>query len=231
MVWRDWACYWDGYLSLWLCRYASTFQYASSSAKCGYQYSSGLHVWHSWTFSNWIEPTFVMSSGTRRVHTGHCRERIPTSKLHWFYRWNRPSNLKTFRHQGVLYNSHKRMHAVPSLYQMGSLEICMDLWKNGTKVSDNLLEGRKHDAGMHADSGLLTQYESFAFSPANLYLWRSCQYTLHSHFSAMLSSQPKWKNSIQPWLHWKCSVECLLGAITNYFKCSDVNKNQTSNSV
>lgn len=222
MVWRDWACYWDGYLSLWLCRYASTFQYASSSAKCGYQYSSGLHVWYSWTFSNWIEPTFVMCSGTRRVHTGHCIGFIDgTVRLIW-----RPLDISEFYTTAI--NGCIPCHHFTKWAHWKFVWTCE---KTETKVSDNLLEGRKHDAGMHADSGLLTQYESFAFSPANLYLWRSCQYTLHSHFSAMLSSQPKWKNSVQPWLHWKCSVECLLGAITNYFKCSDVNKNQTSNSV
>lgn len=79
--------------------------------------------------------------------------------------------------------------------------------KTETKVSDNLLEGRKHDAGMHADSGLLTQYESFAFSPANLYLWRSCQYTLHSHFSAMLSSQPKYSHDCIENAQWNAYWE------------------------
>ena len=118
--------------------------------------------------------------------------------LHWFYRWNRPSNLKTFRHQGFYTTAINGCMPCHHFTKWAHWKFVWTCEKTETKVSDNLLEGRKHDAGMHADSGLLTQYERFAFSPANLYLWRSCQYTLHSHFSAMLSSQPKWKNSIQP---------------------------------
>ena len=49
---------------------------------------------------------------------------------------------------------------------------------------------------MHADSGLLTQLERFAFSPAYLYLWRSFLHIAQSFFrNAVLTAQMETFNS------------------------------------
>ena len=84
-------------LSLSLLRHASAFQKVCSSAKYGYQYISGLDMRHSQTFSNWVKPTFDKSLGTQSLCTGHCKKRIPTSKLLWFYRWNCLPHLQTLK--------------------------------------------------------------------------------------------------------------------------------------
>ncbi|CAH3032617.1 unnamed protein product, partial [Porites lobata] len=59
--------------------------------------------------------------------------------------------------QGIVYNGHKRVHALK--YQSVALPCGMISNMYGP------VEGRKHDAGMLADSGLMRDLERYAFSP------------------------------------------------------------------
>ena len=72
-------------------------------------------------------------------------------------------------------------------------------------------EGRKHDAGMLADSGLLNDMRNFAFSPAGqpVCVYGDPAYPLRIHFQAQV----------------RVSVEWLFGDIINFFKFLDYKKN------
>ncbi|XP_068738581.1 uncharacterized protein [Montipora capricornis] len=126
------------------------------------------------------------------------------------------------RHQRVLYNGHKRVHSLK--YQSIALP-------NG--LIGNLygpVEGRRHDAGMLADSGLLRQLERYAFSPAvqPMCVFGDPAYPLRIHLqapfrNAALTVQMEAFNSAMSAV--RCSVEWLFGDISNYFKFLDFKKN------
>ena len=94
----------------------------------------------------------------------------------------------------------------------------------------NISEGRKHDAEMLADSGLLRQLEHAAFSPAGqpMCVFGDPAYPLRIHLqapyrNAALTAQMEAFNSAMSAV--RCSVEWLFGDITNYFKFLDFKKN------
>jgi len=91
-------------------------------------------------------------------------------------------------------------------------------------------EGRKHDAGMLADSGLLNDLQRYAFSPTGqaMCLYGDPAYPLRIHLqapfrSAVLTPAMQAFNSSMSTV--RESVEWLFGDIVNYFKLMDFNKN------
>ena len=83
---------------------------------------------------------------------------------------------------------------------------------------------------MLADSGLLRQFEHYAFSPAGqpMCVFGDPAYPLHSHLqvpfcNAALTIQMEAFNSAIS--VGRCSVEWLFGDISNYFRFLDFNKN------
>ena len=97
-------------------------------------------------------------------------------------------------------------------------------------VSHFIAEGRKHDAGMLADSGLLNNLQRFAFSftgqPMRLY--GDLAYPLRIHLqipfrNAVLTPAMQAFNSSMSAV--RESVEWLFGDIINYFKFMDFNNN------
>lgn len=92
------------------------------------------------------------------------------------------------------------------------------------------LEGRKHDAGMLADSHLLQDLSQFAFSAAGhpLCIYGDPAYPLRVHLqspfrNAMLTPQMEQYNSAMSSV--RISVEWLFADIVNYFKFLDFKKN------
>lgn len=94
----------------------------------------------------------------------------------------------------------------------------------------SLSEGRKHDAGMLADSNLLANLQAFAFSRVGdpLCIYGDPAYPLRVHLhapfrNALLTPQMEAYNSSMSSV--RSSVEWLFGDIVNYFKFIDFKKN------
>ena len=93
-----------------------------------------------------------------------------------------------------------------------------------------LSEGRKHDAGILADSNLLANLQAFAFSRVGdpLCIYVDPAYSLRVHLqapfrNALLTPQMETYNSSMSSV--RSSVEWLLSDIVNYFKFIDFKKN------
>lgn len=94
----------------------------------------------------------------------------------------------------------------------------------------NYLEGRKHDAGMLADSDLLTSLERYAFSPTGqpMCVYGDPAYPLRVHLQApfrhgRLTPQMEAYNTCMSSV--RTSVEWLFGEVLNEFKFLDFKKN------
>ena len=91
-------------------------------------------------------------------------------------------------------------------------------------------KGKRHDAGMLADSVLLQDLAAYAFSPAGLPMcvFGDPAYPLRVHLQG-----PFWNPNLTPLMHalnasmssLRVSVEWLFGDIINYFKFLDFKKN------
>ena len=97
-------------------------------------------------------------------------------------------------------------------------------------VTNFIPEGRKHDAGMLADSGLLNDLQRYAFSPTGqaMCLYGDPAYPLRIHLqapfrNAVLTPAMQAFNSSMSTV--RESVEWLFGDIVNYFKFMDFKKN------
>ena len=91
-------------------------------------------------------------------------------------------------------------------------------------------EGRKHDAGMLADSGLLNDLQRFAFSTTGqaMCLYGDPAYPLRIHLQAPFRNAvltPAMEAFISSMSAVRESVEWLFGDIVNYFKFMDFHKN------
>ncbi|XP_027058559.1 uncharacterized protein LOC113685269 [Pocillopora damicornis] len=124
--------------------------------------------------------------------------------------------------QRVVYNGHKRVHALK--FQSFTLPNGMIANMYGP------VEGRKHDAGMLADSGLLNDLQRFAFSTTGqpMCLYGDPAYPLRIHLqapfrNAVLTPAMQAFNSSMSAV--RESVEWLFGDIVNYFKFMDFHKN------
>lgn len=93
-----------------------------------------------------------------------------------------------------------------------------------------LSEGRRHDAGMLADSGLLRELQQNAFSPTGdaMCVYGDPAYPLRIHLQApfrerVLTPQMQAYNASMSRV--RTSVEWLFGDVINYFKFLDFRKN------
>ncbi|KAK3727215.1 hypothetical protein QZH41_020352 [Actinostola sp. cb2023] len=124
--------------------------------------------------------------------------------------------------QRIVYNGHKRVHALK--FQSIALP-------NG--LIGNLygpVEGKKHDAGMLADSGLLNNLQQFAFNAAGqpLCVYGDPAYPLRIHLegpfkNGVLTPQMQAYNAAMSAV--RTSVEWLFGDVVNSFKFMDFKKN------
>ena len=126
------------------------------------------------------------------------------------------------RNQRVLYNGHKKVH---------SLKFQSVAAPNGQVGSlFGPVEGKRHDSGMLADSGLLNQLQKYSFSTAGniLSIYGDPAYPLRPHLQSpfrgahLTPLQNDWNKSMSA---ARVSVEWIFGDIINYFKFLDFKKN------
>ena len=93
-----------------------------------------------------------------------------------------------------------------------------------------IAEGRKHDSGLLADSGLLPVLEEHAVSPAGhpMCLYGDPAYPLRVHLQAPFRNvnlTPQMMAFNKGMSEVRVSVEWMFGDIANYFKFMDFKKN------
>ncbi|CAH3017456.1 unnamed protein product [Porites evermanni] len=124
--------------------------------------------------------------------------------------------------QRIVYNGHKRVHALK--FQSLSLP-------NG--LIGNLfgpVEGRKHDAGMLNDSGLLRDLQQYAYNPAAqaMCIYGDLAYPLRVHLQTpfrRVPLTPLMQDYNEAMSALRISVEWLFGDVINSFKFLDYKKN------
>ena len=126
------------------------------------------------------------------------------------------------RNERVLYNGHKKVH---------SLKFQSVAAPNGPDaILFGLVEFKRHDNGMLADSGLLNQLQQYSFSTAGnvLCIYGDPAYPLRPHLQSpfkgahLTSLQNDWNKSMSA---ASLSVEWIFGDIINYFKFLGFKKN------
>ena len=124
--------------------------------------------------------------------------------------------------QRIVYNGHKKVHA---------LKFQSVVTPNG--MIANLfgpVEGKRHDSGMLADSGLLHDMSNYCFSPNGtpLCIYGDPAYPLRMHLQAgfkganITPQQELWNSRMSA---VRASVEWVFGDIVNWFKFIDFKKN------
>ena len=124
--------------------------------------------------------------------------------------------------QRILYNGHKRVHAIKFQSVAAPNGLVANLY--------GPVEGRRHDSGMLADSGLLTNLQAHSFSPTGrvLCIYGDPAYPLRQHLQApfrgavLTPQQIAWNKSMS---EVRVSVEWIFGDIVNYFKFLDFKRN------
>lgn len=118
-----------------------------------------------------------------------------------------------------MHNEHKRVHGL----KFQSIALPNGLIGN----IFGSVEGRKHDAGMLADSGILNDVGNFAFSPAGqpMCVYGDPAYSLWIHLQAPYS-QGRLTQQMEDYnKRVRVSVEWFFGDIINSFKFLDYKKN------
>ena len=126
--------------------------------------------------------------------------------------------------QRTIYNGHKRVHAIKFQSVVAP---------NGLiALLDGPYEGRKHDSGMLADSGLLTKLGNHSFDQYGqaLCLYGDPAYPLRIHLQGPFRNAARGLNAAQAdynkaMSQVRTSVEWVFGDIVNYFSFLDYKKN------
>lgn len=94
----------------------------------------------------------------------------------------------------------------------------------------SIVEGKKHDSGMLAESGLLQQLQQFAYSPTGqtMCIYGDPAYPLRIQLQAPFRNAvitPEMQAFNSAMSRVRISVEWLFGDVINYFKFLDFKKN------
>ena len=125
-------------------------------------------------------------------------------------------------HQRIVYNGHKRVHSI----KFQSVVIPNGLIAN----LSGPYEGKKHDSGMLAQSGLLANLENYSYSPTGdlLCIYGDPAYPLRPHLQGPfkdLQLTPEQRDFNKAMSATRVSVEWVFGDIINFFKFLDFKKN------
>ena len=125
--------------------------------------------------------------------------------------------------QRVVYNGHKRVHAIKFQSIVTPSGMIANLY--------GPVEGRRHDSGMLAMSGLLDELETYSFSPTGqpLCIYGDPAYPYRVHLQCPFARRavllPEEQAFNQSMSQVRASVEWVFGDIVNYFKFTDFKKN------
>ncbi|CAH3013849.1 unnamed protein product [Porites evermanni] len=112
--------------------------------------------------------------------------------------------------QSTIYNGHKRVHAIKFQSVTTSNGLIANLY--------GPVEGKRHDAAILRDSGLLANLENYAISPAGqpMCLYGDPAYPLRIHLQALFRDvrlAPEMESFNQSMSHVRVSVEWIFGDV------------------
>ena len=123
----------------------------------------------------------------------------------------------------MVYNGHKRIHALKFQSVVTPNGLIANLFA--------LVEGRRHDSGMLAMSGLLPQLEQMSFSPTgqSMCMYGDPAYPHRMHlqcpYAQWQALSPDEQAFNQSMSQVRVSVEWVFGDVVKYFKVTDFKKN------
>lgn len=179
---------------------------------------------HGFRLTSWNQP-FLSPANLQEYANAITRQGSPLTNCFGFIDGTVRPICRPGENQRIVYNGHKRVHALK--FQSVALP-------NG--LIANLygpVEGRRHDAGMLKDSGLLNSLERVAYSPRGdvLCLYGDPAYPLRPHLMApyRLGEVPVFTANMEAFNEAmssvRVSVEWLFGDVLNSFKFLDFKKN------
>ena len=126
------------------------------------------------------------------------------------------------KHQRLLYNGHKRIHAIKFQSVVAPNGLIANLY--------GPVEGRRHDSGMLAESRLLTSLQEHSFSPNGqpLCIYGDPAYPMRIHLQAPFKGArltPIQQDFNKAMSQVRISVEWVFGDIIDYFAFLDFRKN------
>ncbi|XP_028415379.1 uncharacterized protein LOC114538401 [Dendronephthya gigantea] len=176
-----------------------------------------IYVRKSHLLQRWDSPFLTQDSLQTYANVIHAKG-APLSNCFGFIDGTVRPICRPGKHQRDVYNGHKRVHSI----KFQSIVIPNGLIAN----LSGPWEGRKHDAGMLAESGLMRDLERIAYSPTGetLCIYGDPAYPLRVYLQAPfrdanltdeMKAYNKAMNSV------RVSVEWLFGEIVKYFRCTD----------
>ena len=183
-----------------------------------------VYITHGFRLTSWNQP-FLSSANLQEYAYAISRKGSPLTNCFGFIDGTVRPICRPGEKQRVVYNGHKRVHALK--FQAVAIP-------NG--LIANLygpVEGRRHDAGMLKDSGLLNTLERDAYSPRGevMCLYGDPAYPLRPQLMApyRLGEVPILTADMQAFNEAmssvRVSVEWLFGDVSNYFKFIDFKQN------
>lgn len=126
------------------------------------------------------------------------------------------------RNQRVMYNGHKKMHAIKFQSIVAPNGLIANLY--------GPVEGKRHDSAMLAQSQVLTQLQNHSFGPNGnvLCIYGDPAYPIRQQLQCpfrgarLTAIEKEWNKSMSK---VRVSVEWIFGDIVNYFKFLDFKKN------
>ena len=183
-----------------------------------------VYTTHGHRLTSWNQP-FLSRNCLESYARAITRKGAPLTNCFGFVDGTVRQISRPGKDQRLVYNGHKRAHALK--FQAVALP-------NG--IVANLfgpVEGRRHDAGMLKDSGVLDALQQFAYTPAGdvLCIYEDPAYPLRPQLMGpykvgnvhVLTPQMIAFNKAMSEV--RVSVEWLFGDISNYFKFIDYKKN------
>lgn len=183
-----------------------------------------FYIEHGFRLTSWNQP-FLSPAKLQEYANAITRQGSPLTNCFGFVDGTVRPICRPGERQRIVYNGHKRVHALK--FQSVALP-------NG--LIGNLygpVEGRRHDAGMLKDSGLLTSLERVAYSPRGdvLCLYGDPAYPLRPHLMApyRIGEVPLFTPNMEAFNEAmssvRVSVEWLFGDVLNDFKFLDFKSN------
>ena len=183
-----------------------------------------VYTTHGYRLTSWNQP-FLSRECLESYAIAIARKGAPLGNCFGFVDGTVRQICRPGKNQRVVYNGHKRVHALK--FQAVALP-------NG--IVANLfgpVEGRRHDAGMLKDSSVLAALQQVAYNPAGdvLCIYGDPAYPLRPQLMCpykvgdvqVLTPQMRAFNKAMSEV--RVSVEWLFGDISNYFKFIDYKKN------
>ena len=184
-----------------------------------------IYTTHSHRLKNWDRNPFLQPYQLHRYAGAIHLQGSPLENCFGFVDGTVRSIARPTKNQRVMYNGHKRVHAI---------KVQSVVTPNGLVANlSGPFEGKRHDSTILQESGLLTDLRRVAFYNAEpLCLYGDPAYPLGQHLQG-----PFRGNNLTPQMELynksmsevRVAVELLFGNITNYFKFIDFKRQMKIN--